>query len=50
MNFITRFAIKNYRPIHGKTVAKAMVNSVLNPDSKKTIWEGAEIFDLAGEK
>ncbi len=50
MNFITRFAIKNYRPIHGKTVAKAMVNSVLNPESEKTIWKGAEIFDLAGEK
>jgi hypothetical protein len=31
-------------------VAKAMVNSILNPDPNKTIWEGAEVFKLAGEK
>ena len=50
LNFFTRFIFKDYRPIHGKTVAKAMINSVLNPNSAKTIWEGAEVFELAGEK
>ena len=48
--FITRFIAKNYRPIHGKTVAKAMINSVVNPNFEKEIWEGAEVFILAGEK
>ena len=48
--FITRFIAKNYRPIHGKTVAKAMINSVVNPNFEKVIWEGAEVFELAGEK
>jgi uncharacterized protein YbjT (DUF2867 family) len=50
VNFVTRFMFKNYRPIHGRTVAKAMINSVLNPTSEKHIWEGAEVFELAGEK
>ncbi|MBN2636794.1 MAG: NAD(P)H-binding protein [Prolixibacteraceae bacterium] len=50
LNLITQFMFKEYRPIHGKTVAKAMINSVLNPDLNKTIWEGTEIFELADEK
>jgi len=49
MNFVTKFMVKNYRPIHGKTVAKAMINSVINSQSDKVIWEGKEIFELAGE-
>ncbi len=50
MNFITRFMFKKFRPIHAETVAKAMINGAINPDSEKTIWEGAEVFELAGEK
>ena len=50
LNFLTRFMFKNYRPIHGKTVAKAMINSVVKPTSEKEIWEGTEVFELAGEK
>ncbi len=49
-NFITKFIFKKYRPIHGKTVAAAMINSVLKPNPEKIIWEGLEIFELAGEK
>lgn len=49
-NFITKFILKKYRPIHAKTVATAMINSVLNPNPEKIIWEGLEIFELAGEK
>ncbi|MEZ5103298.1 MAG: NAD(P)H-binding protein [Draconibacterium sp.] len=49
MNFVTKFMVKNYRPIHGKTVAKAMINSAINPERDKVIWEGKEIFELAGE-
>jgi uncharacterized protein YbjT (DUF2867 family) len=49
-NFITKFMLKKYRPIHGEIVAKAMINAVLKPDSTKTIWEAAEVFALAGEK
>jgi len=48
--FITKFIFKKYRPIHGKTVANAMINSVINPNPDKEIWEGKEIFNLAGEK
>jgi uncharacterized protein YbjT (DUF2867 family) len=47
VRFITRFVFKKYRPIHGKTVAQAMINAVLHPDSEKTIWEAAEVFQLA---
>ena len=50
LKFLTSFMFKNYRPIHGNTVAKAMINSVVNPNPEKTIWEGAEVFELAGEK
>jgi uncharacterized protein YbjT (DUF2867 family) len=46
--FVTQFVFKKYRPISGKTVAQAMINAVLNPNPKKTIWEGDEVFELAG--
>jgi uncharacterized protein YbjT (DUF2867 family) len=47
LNFLTRIIMKNYRPISDETVAKAMINAVLFPNNKKTIWEGHEVFDLA---
>jgi len=46
--FVTKFVLKKYRPISGETVAQAMINAVLNPNPKKTIWEGDEVFELAG--
>ncbi len=46
--FVTQFVFKKYRPISGETVAQAMINAVLNPNPKKTIWEGDEVFELAG--
>ncbi|WP_372948762.1 oxidoreductase [Mariniphaga sp.] len=46
--FVTKFVFKKYRPISGETVAQAMINAVLNPNPKKTIWEGDEVFALAG--
>ena len=46
-NFITRYIFKKYRPIADKTVAKAMINSVIKPRQDKTIWEGDEVFKLA---
>jgi len=27
-----------------------MINSVVNPNPEKLIWEGAEVFVLSGEK
>lgn len=45
--FVTKFIFKKYRPIEGKTVAQAMINAVVKPDSEKTIWEADEIFELA---
>lgn len=50
LKFITRFMLKKYRPIHGKTVATAMINAVLTQDKNKTVWEGDEVFALAGNK
>ena len=47
VRFVTKFAFKKYRPIHGKTVATAMKNAALFPDYTKTIWEADEVFDLA---
>ena len=49
LRFITRFVAKKYRPIHGKTVAKAMINSLVNPNSVKEVWEGTEVFELANK-
>ena len=49
LQFLTRFMLKKYKPIHGKTVARAMINAVLQPNHNKTIWEGRKVFDLAGE-
>ncbi len=50
LQFLTKFMLKKYKPIHGKTVARAMINAVLQPDYNKTIWEGQEVFELAGKK
>lgn len=47
VRFVTKFVFKKYRPIHGKTVAQAMINAVLKPDYNKTIWEADEVFQLA---
>lgn len=47
VQFVTRFLLKKYRPVKDETVARAMINAVLNPNPQKTIWEGDEIFDLA---
>ncbi|MDO8951783.1 MAG: NAD(P)H-binding protein [Draconibacterium sp.] len=48
LSFLTRIIMKNYRPISGETVSKAMINAALNKNKSKTIWEGAEVFELAG--
>jgi uncharacterized protein YbjT (DUF2867 family) len=50
LNFLTRFMMKNYRPISDETVAKAMINAVFRGNNKKKIWEGGEVFALAAEK
>jgi len=50
LNFLTRFVLKNYRPINGKTVAKAMINAAVNKNKSKTIYEGGEVFNLAENK
>lgn len=50
LNFLTRFMMKNYRPISDETVAKAMINAALRKTGDKKIWEGAEVFNLAAEK
>lgn len=50
LNFLTRFVLKNYRPISGETVVKAMINAVLNKKESKTIYEGDEVFNLAENK
>lgn len=43
VNFVTKFVFKKYKPIHGKTVAQAMINVVLHPNPEKTIWEADEV-------
>lgn len=50
LNILTRFMMKNYRPINGETVAEAMINAALRKTGDKEIWEGGEVFDLAAEK
>jgi uncharacterized protein YbjT (DUF2867 family) len=49
VRLVTRFILKKYRPISGRTVAKAMICAAVNPNPHKTIWEADEIFDLANE-
>lgn len=47
MKFITRFMLKKYRPIHGKTVARAMINAtVIHPKPGIRISALDEIFEL----
>jgi len=48
-NSLTKFIFKKYKPIKDKIVAKAMINAVLKPNANKTIWEGNEVFKLAGD-
>ncbi len=50
LNILTRFMMKDYCPISDETVAKAMINATLRNTSGKTIYEGAEVFNLAAEK
>lgn len=50
LNILTRFIMKNYRPISGETVAKAMINAVFRKNTNITIYEGAEVFNLAAEE
>jgi uncharacterized protein YbjT (DUF2867 family) len=47
LNILTRFMMKNYRPISDETVAKAMINAVFRREIYKMIYEGAEVFNLA---
>lgn len=44
---LTRFVLKDYRPISDITVARAMINAALHPRPDKKIWEGSEVFKLA---
>lgn len=39
--------LKKYKPIHARQVAKAMING-LNEEGAQTIYEGEEVFELAG--
>ena len=47
LQVLTKFVLKNYRPIKDAVVARAMINAVLFPNPVKTIWESYEIFELA---
>lgn len=40
--------IRKYKPIHVRTVARALISG-LNRHNSATIYEGLEVFDLAGE-
>lgn len=46
-DFITRFIFKKYRPIHARTVARAMINAAIRPSTEKKMWTADEIFALA---
>ncbi len=48
--FLTKFVLRKFKPIHSLTVAKAMINGVLEPEIVKTVWENPEVFSLSGEK
>lgn len=51
MKFVTRFVFTKYRPIEGKTVARAMINSSLYPKKPGVIIaELDEIFVLAQQE
>lgn len=50
LNILTRFVMRNYRPISDETVAKAMINAVFRSNTNKTIYEGSEVFSLASDK
>ncbi|WP_205461729.1 NAD(P)H-binding protein [Mangrovibacterium lignilyticum] len=46
MPVLTNFIFRKYRPIHGATVAQAMINTVMIPGGR-LIYELDEIFSLA---
>lgn len=51
MRYLTRFAFRKYRPIEGKTVAKAMINTAVHyPKPGVVIAELDKIFGLAEMK
>lgn len=50
LNFLTKFMLKQYRPISDKTVAQAMINSALQNMGDKIIWEADEVFKLASKQ
>lgn len=50
LNFLTKFIMKEYRPISDKTVAQAMINSLLSNLGDKIIWEADEVFELASKQ
>ncbi|MCC5941902.1 MAG: NAD-dependent epimerase/dehydratase family protein [Balneolaceae bacterium] len=48
LNAVNRIGLmKSYRPIHGKTVAKAMINAALSNKSRIHQYTLEEVFDLA---
>lgn len=49
-NLLTRFVMKNYRPISDEIVAKAMIKAVFRKNTNKTIYEGGEVFNFAAEE
>ncbi|NCB08432.1 MAG: NAD-dependent epimerase/dehydratase family protein [Bacteroidia bacterium] len=47
LRVLTRFMLKNYRPVSGETVAKAMINASFRTETNKIIFEGTEVYTLA---
>ncbi len=47
LRVVTRFMLKNYRPVSGEIVAKAMINASFRTETNKIIFEGTEVFTLA---
>ena len=50
LNILTRFIMKNYRPVSDEIVAKAMINGTVRKADDQRIWEGGEVFNLAAEE
>lgn len=50
LNVFNKIGIfRGYRPIHGKTVAKAMINAAVSNDTGEKTYTLKEVFQLAGE-
>lgn len=47
LRVLTRFMLKNYRPVSGEIVAKAMINASFRTETNKKNFEGTEVFTLA---